>query len=382
MRRFSLLVTCLVLVKLGMSQLAPMDSMYLGQTPPGNEPKIFKLEVTPGSFAAERIAITKNGSEIYYSEVKGYYPNSGEKVRYYKYENNKWNDSFVLFEGFGAPALSLTDDTLFMEREFKMYYSVRQNSQWSKPALFMPSIDSAHYLQVTSSGNYYVSARSTSSVGLSDWSKVQINGKDTIVVSLSFPINRVVDDLDFFIAKDESYMITCPMGPIGISYPNKTTDKWSNSRFFNEKINFGIGGWGVYVSPDNKYLFYTTGTKMDYSDTYIYWVSLGSLVDSMKNTNLPPYIKNKPQPQNASKGEMFKYTFPIDAVCDDDGKTVTYEALLIDGNPLPNWLKFDAKTSTLAGTPNESGKVVLRINAYDDKMEMAAFRFIINVIDK
>jgi len=382
MKRICLFIACMTFVKLGMPQLIPLDSMYLGQTPPGNGPKIFKLEVTPGSFAAERIAISNNGAEIFYSEIKGYYPNSGEKIRYYKYENNKWNGSFILFDGFSGPALSLTNDTLFMECEFKTYYSVRQNSKWSQPSLFMPAIDSAHYLQVTNKKNYYVSARSKSSVGLSDWSRVDVKGKDTIAVSLGFSINRVVDDLDFYIDKDESYIITCPMGPIGISFPNKTKEKWSNSRFFNEKINFGIGGWGVYVSPDNKYLFYSTGTKMDYSDTYIYWVSIGNLVDSMKNTNLPPYIKNKPQPQNAIKGEMFKYTFPIDAVCDDDGKTVTYEALLIDGNPLPSWLMFDTKTNTLSGTPDESGKVALRINAYDDKKEMTAFRFIINVSDK
>ncbi|NVO09484.1 MAG: hypothetical protein HXX16_05930 [Bacteroidales bacterium] len=381
MKKISILFICLVLLKLTNSQTVPKDSLYLGQTPPENEPKIFKLAVTPGTFAAERIAISNDGSEIYYSEIKSYYPVVGAKVKFYKYQKNKWTGPFVLFEDFNAPALSVSGDTLFFEGDFKMYYSVRKNSEWSKPKVCFSAVDSAHYLQITSKGNYYVSARSKSSVGLADWSKIQIKGKDTTTVSLGFPINRMVDDLDFYIAKDESYMITCPTGPVCISYPNGK-GKWSNPRYLNEKINFGIGGWGAYVTADNKYMFFTTGTKMDYSDTHIYWVSMGNIVDSMKHTNLPPYVRNKPKPQKATIAKKFTYTIPEDAVCDDDGTGITFEVLLLNGSPLPTWLTFDAKTKTLTGNPVEVGDVVLRINAYDDKKEMTAFRFIISVTDK
>lgn len=86
-----------------------------------------------------------------------------------------------------------------------------------------------YYLQVTGNGNYFISANSESSVGGSDWSKMQIIGKDTVAKSLGFPVNRVVDDLDFYISKDESYIITCPQGPICISYP-KVNGEWYNGR--------------------------------------------------------------------------------------------------------------------------------------------------------
>ena len=33
-----------------------------------------------------------------------------------------------------------------------------------------------------------------------------------------------------------------------------------------QEINFGKGMWGPYITADYKYLFYTTGTKPDYSD--------------------------------------------------------------------------------------------------------------------
>ena len=381
MKRINTLITCMAFSLLGVSQPVTKDSLYLGQTPPGNEPKVFKLAVTPGSFAAERIAISKDGSEIYYSEIKSYYPIVGAKVKYYRYLNSKWTGPFVLFEEYNAPALSVSGDTMFFEKNHDTYYSVRNRSEWSKPKQCFSAVDSAHYLQVTNKGNYYLSARSKSSVGLSDWSKIQVKGKDTCAISLGFPINNVNENQDFYIDKDENYMITCLQGPICISYPDGK-GQWSNSRYLNKKINFGIGGWGAYVTADNKYLFFTTGTKQDYSDTYIYWVSMGNIVDSLKNTNLPPYVRNKPKPQTASIGNTFIYALPIDAVCDEDGKTITYEALLLDGKPLPTWLTFDPKSRTLQGIPTEGGNVFLRINAYDDKKEMTAFRFTIVVKEK
>jgi hypothetical protein len=378
------LFTMIILVLSGWhlsAQKIPADSLYLGQTPPGYEPKEFKLAVSPGTFAAERIAISKTGTEIYYSEIKSYYPVTGAKVKCYRYEKNRWRGPFELFEGYWSPALSVSGDTLFVEQVQKAYYAVKTKTGWSKPKGCFSSIDSAHYLQVTGRGNYYVSARSESSVGMSDWSRIRIKGKDTLAISLGFPINNVNENQDFYIAKDESYMITCSSGPICISYP-ENNGKWSAPRRLNKKINFGISGWGAYVTADNRYLFYTTGTKPDYSDVHVYWVSLGNIIDSTRSTNKPPYVKNKPRPQHAVRGQKFSFTIPVDAICDDDGKIGRFEALLIDGNPLPAWLLFDEKTRTLAGTPSETGDLALRINAYDDKNEMAAFRLIISVSEK
>lgn len=52
------------------AQTIPSDRLYLGQIPPERIPEIFKLSLNPGSFAAERISISNDGKEIYYTEVK------------------------------------------------------------------------------------------------------------------------------------------------------------------------------------------------------------------------------------------------------------------------------------------------------------------------
>ncbi|HLP74086.1 MAG TPA: hypothetical protein VK155_14370 [Bacteroidales bacterium] len=239
MKNLYILLICLVFIEPGLSQSIPKDSLYLGQRPPGSVPMIFKLEVTPGTFPAERIAISKDGSEIYYSEIKSYYPVTGAIIKYYKYVNNRWTGPFILLDNYFAPTLSLSGDTMYFEKEQYSFFSIRNGSGWHIPQMCYSTIDSAHYLQVTNKGNYYLSARSSGTVGLSDWSKIQIKGKDTIALSLGFPVNSAGENQDFYIAKDESYMITCPGGPVSISYPD-CTGRWVNSRPLNSKINFGI----------------------------------------------------------------------------------------------------------------------------------------------
>jgi len=260
-------------------------SLYLGQTPPGNTPEIFPLSVNQGFFAAERIAISPDGRDIYYSEIKGYYPIKGENIKRYSYKDGKWTGPFNLFEGY-APALSASGDTMYFERKdtkniSQTYISVRNGSNWGNPKWILTDLDKAHYCQHTRSGNYYVSTKSGYGEGLSDWCKVVFNGTDTTAVSLGKPLNTAWENLDFYIAGDESYIIiTTPLG-LAISF-NRLGGIWSNPVNLGKKINFGLGMWGPMVSADNKYLFYSTGTKPDYSDVHIYWVLIDGIIDSLR----------------------------------------------------------------------------------------------------
>jgi hypothetical protein len=283
----------------GSSQSIPKDSLFLGQKTPQGKPEIFPLFVNKGFFAAERIAITNDGKEILYSEIKGYYPIKGENIKRYIYTDGKWKGPFDLFDGY-APALSVTGDTLYFERKdltnnSEAYLSVKTEQGWSNPKRILTVLVKAHYCQITGKGNYYISTKSENSIGLNDWSRVVINGPDTTAVSLGKPLNTPWENLDFFVSRDESYMIVTNRPRLGISYKNED-GSWTNPINFGPKIDFGLGSWGPYVSPDNKYLFFTTGTKPDYSDVYVYWVRIDGVIDSLKNTNpdsgIKPLIKN------------------------------------------------------------------------------------------
>ncbi|MBL7994640.1 putative Ig domain-containing protein [bacterium] len=356
----------LFLVSTGFAQAIPTDSLYLGQTPPGDTPKIFNLSVSPKFFAAERVAISNDGKEIYYSELKGYYPVNTPRIKSYSYSDGKWTGPFNLFEGYIAPALSITGDTMYFENtNSETFCSIKKDLNWGNPKRILSKLDSAHYLQVTGKGNYYVSSRPKNTVGVSDWCKIEFNSSDTTAIGLGMPLNTAWDNLDFFVSKDETFMIVATPFGLSISYP-KHDGNWTNPRGLGSIINFGLGMWGPFVTPDNKYLFYSTGTKQDYSDVQVYWVRVDGLIDSLKHTNIPPYLKNKINSQNGFVGNPFSFTVPDDTFFDEDGNaTFIYSATLINGSPLPSWLSFNALTKTFSGTPTVAGELKILVTATD-----------------
>jgi hypothetical protein len=358
------------------TQSVTTESLYLGQTPPGNTPKIFPLSVNQGFFAAERIAISNDSRDIYYSEIQGYYPIRGENIKKYNFSDGKWTGPINLFDGY-APALSVTGDTMYFEKKdsknnSETYIVVKKGPVWGNPKRILTGFDKAHYCQVTSNGNYYISSKSGGGAGLNDWGKVTITGADTVVSSLGRPLNTGGENLDFFVSRDESFMIVTNRPGLGISY-RKDDGSWTNPRSFGPKIDFGLGSWGPYVTFDNKYLFYSTGTKMDYSDVHVYWVRIDGIIDSLKHTNLSPYIISLLQNQTAVTGQTFNFTIPDNIFFDDDNViALTYSATLSNGSPMPSWISFNPLTRTFSGTPVETGEITIRV-VVTDKENATAF---------
>lgn len=378
-----LVISMLVISSMSVyAQAIPDDSLYLGQIPPtGITPKRFLLPVSASSFTAERIAFSNDSQEIYYTVVRNYYPIVGDTIKYFKYNDNKWTGPFNLFNGYLAPGLSLTGDTIFFQNNnvpYQTLYSVRTGTNWSTPQRILYNLNSAHYFQVTNNGNHYISSISNPSIGASDWCNLLITGTDSTAVSLGLPINNTADNLDFFVARDESFMILAKNG-LQISF-HKNNGGWTNPKNLGSTINFGLGMWGPYVSSDNKYLFYTTGTNPNYSDTYIYWSRIDGLIDSLRHTNFIPYLKKQIPNQSGLTGQLFTYTVPDTTIIDDDGNnTLTYSATLSNGNPLPSWLSFDPTKRTFEGTPTEALNINVKVKAMDSANASVSCTFAINV---
>jgi hypothetical protein len=357
------------------TQSLPTESWYMGQVPPGNTPKKLPLFVQQGFFAAERIAVSNDGRDIYFTEIKGYYPIRGESIKKYSFSDGKWTGPFNLFEGY-APGLSVKGDTMYFERKdleknSETYISVKNGKAWSNPKRILTGLDKAHYCQVTGNGNYYISTKSGGGAGLNDWGRIMITGTDTAALSLGRPLNTSGENLDFFISRDESFMIVTNRPGLGISY-RKDDGSWTNPRNFGPKIDFGLGSWGPYVTPDNKYLFYSTGTIPDYSDVGVFWVRIDGIIDSLKHTNLSPYIKSLIQNQNAVTGHSYNFTIPDKIFFDDDSNVpLEYSATMLDGTPLPSWISFNPGTRTFSGTPLETGEITVKVVVTDKEKATA-----------
>jgi len=343
-----------LLVNPGFAQTIPADSLYLGQTPPGNNPKIFKLAVNPGFFAAERIAISRDGREIYYSDVRGFYPTNTPRIKKYFYSDGRWTGPSIEFEGYIAPGLSVTGDTLlYQDGNYQSFLSVRNGSGWSKPIKVLSKLNTSHYLQGTYKGVFYISSIPKSGIGANDWCRLSTHGGDTTAVSLDLPLNSSGDNYDFFISRDDSFIIIATPSGLRISY-HKTDGGWTNPKGLGSTINFGRSMWGPVVTADNKYLFYTAGTIADYSDTYVYWVRIDNIIDSLRHTNFLPYLKTKLKSQTGKVGEPFSYTIPDSTFIDDDGNNTLFCNV---SSRLPAWLNYDPETRSFTGIPTESGNL-------------------------
>jgi hypothetical protein len=368
------------------AQAIPPDSLYLGQIRPGNIPQIFNLAVTSGHRACERITISSDGKEIYYGELNTY-PPSSYRVRCYKYQDNKWQGPFNVFEGYNAPSLSINDSIIYMQNNiFYTYYSIRTDSGWSVPVKLLSSNQRMHYFQMTNLNNSYASSYYEGSPSDGNISRVIVVNQDTTLQSLGIPLNSSAQENDFYIARDESYIFfsrnsTGGAGDIYLSY-KKDNGRWTNPKNLGAPINKPGAFWeyGQFVSSDNKYLFFTSGgTSM--SSYYTYWVRIDALLDSLRYTNFIPYLNHQIPNQFIDSTQSFNYTFPDSTFIDDDGNnTLTYSATLSNGNPLPAWLSFDPATRTFSGTPTETININVKVKAVDNANANASCTFSINIV--
>ena len=359
---YSLLLSFMVISSLTLySKGIPDDSLYLGQPPPGNTQKIFPLFVTPGYSAVERIAFSSDGKKIYYSElnIDYNYVSTSARIKYYSYYNNKWNGPFILFEGYYSPSLSVDGNTMFFQTRNprEIWYSEKIDTGWSAPSKFMPNLALEGNLLQTNNGYYCATSNAIGGVGGRDLATLIITPTNTIVQSLGRPLNTTDNDNYLNMAKDESYAITYTLsGPVEgcalISY-HKQDGSWTNPK------RMGFGGWATTISLDNKYLFYSSIVGVNYAT---YWIRVDNIIDSLRHTNFPPYVKWVPASQTSTVGVPFHFTIPDSIFCDDDGNnTLTYTASLNNGSPLPSWISFDPVTRTFSGTPLASRPIPLSI---------------------
>ena len=381
MKTIYLTLVVLFFASTGFSQPIPQDSLYLAQSLPGNNPVVFQLQSSSGLRPVERISISSDGKEIYYCEINSW-PITVSRIKCCKYLSNMWQGPFVVFEGFACPGLSINDSTMYMQKDVNgvgcTFYSTRTSTGWTTPLKLLSSNLQSHYFQETQLKNYYVASNPGSNT---DICKLMINNQDTSIQSLGKPINTANDDNDFFIARDESYLIFFRLASpydLRISY-HKTNGKWTNPKSFGPNINTNIYDCCPYVTRDNKYLFFTRG-NWPMSTYSTYWVKVDNIIDSLKLTNFIPYLANQIPDRTDSVGVQFTYQIPDSTFIDDDGNsTLAYSASLSSGSPLPAWINFNPATQTFSGSPSSAGSSIIKVTVTDNDSAKASCTFTLNV---
>lgn len=105
---------------------------------------------------------------------------------------------------------------------------------------------------------------------------------------------------------------------------------------------------------------------------------------SVQNINDAPEAGTPLSDLSALEDSAFSFTLPADSFRDVDvGDVLAYAATLENGDPLPDWLNFDALTGTFSGLPvnGDVGNLRLRVTATDLAGASAAQVFALEVVN-
>ena len=173
-------------------------------------------------------------------------------------------------------------------------------------------------------------------------------------------LNSLNDEESIFVSPKEEYIIFCrntdneTFVDLYISYRDHTNG-WTEPELLDSTINSEDWDRRPFISPDNKFLFFTRleieGFSLIESD--IYWVKTSKV--------FKPFIYNPLSDITLQVGEEFELQIPVDYFKDIDDKKL---ALSINQNEL-DWLEFDSEKMKLSGLPDLDGEFELVFTAID-----------------
>lgn len=292
------LACCFCTSLLAQNNFFNSKNAYLGQRLPNDTPRIFaqQMLVPDSGIAMDRSAFSADGKEFYYCNAMHWFTSKGNRIRYFKFEGNKWRGPFVLNYGYYAPTFSIDGKSMYFlggkgdGRHAIVWVSHRTKTGWTSPVTYLKKDYGLYDLMPTYSGTFYIGSN-VSPGKMKDYTNydfctLTVTKTDTVVKSLGPVINTPGFDGDFYIAPDESYMIISYKEKpdfeceLGITF-RKSDHSWTTPQNLGPLINDGDAHrWGEYVTPDGKYLFYTKGTGE--KDCHLYWVRFDALKAKLK----------------------------------------------------------------------------------------------------
>ncbi|HEY4336878.1 MAG TPA: hypothetical protein VGM89_13300, partial [Puia sp.] len=270
------------------------------------KPTAFALDLVMknDTFSMDRVAFSEDGTEFYYPSNNTWFNSTGAAVRCFRYRNGKWEGPFTVFRRYYAPTFSIDGKTMYLlggadRRADTAHAYVFQSHRkadggWTEPTVYLETKFGTYDFMPTQSGTSYIASNvhrgKVRDYSDYDVSTMRVSGRDTVVKSLGEPLNTPAFDGDFYVAPDESYIIISNKETkdfeceLAISF-RRGDWSWTAPASLGPNINDRVAHrWGEYVSPDGKYLFYSTGTSP--KDCHIVWVRWDTLLAKLRQENL------------------------------------------------------------------------------------------------
>lgn len=271
---------------------------YLGQKPPGMTPEMFAPAfVSTREYGELNSVFTKNGNEFYFSRrgVPGKY----STIMVTRQVNGTWcNPEPINFSGIKDDIdLFISHDgksMVFCSYEEKsgngksypnhdFWISYRVGEKWSSPVPFAKEAMSEfedYFPVITGNENLYFNSQrggpGTNDIYVSKY----LNGKYSKPEKLPEPINTPYREFDAYVSLDESLMIFSSDKPGGYGRSDlyislkKNDGSWSEPWNLGESVNSEFSEYGATITPDGKYLFFTSNRN---GSEDIFWISIKAI---------------------------------------------------------------------------------------------------------
>jgi Tol biopolymer transport system component len=264
------------------------NDAYLGQRPPGSTPETFAPGIVSTKGAIEFAGtFSPDGREYYYTSRA---PGAFNRLLYTEYKEGVWTapapPSFAIPFGEFEPSVTSDGRQLFFasarplpgKEEYNMtpdiWVVTRDGSTWGEPQHFG---DRMFYMSFTSDGVMYSYANDGDREAGYVCRRTQQNGTYVNPENLGdiYPFFR--DAHHPCVARDESYLVFDTdsrepnLGGLDLYVSFKHSDgSWAEPVSLGDRINTPYNEMAPSLSPDGKYLFYSTwaGEESD-----ILWVS-------------------------------------------------------------------------------------------------------------
>ncbi len=258
----------------GLSAVAGRDNDYLGQTPPTDEPILFAPGIVSTSMNDRDFAVSPDLSEIYYSVLEAPFATlvciekkdgkwQTQKIASF---SGRYNDCEPFFAPDGQRLYFCSDRPLTGEgppKDYDIWYVERTGKGWSTPRNPGPPVNTDRnefYPAVTASGTMYITSHDMN-IMRCEFSE----GEYQEPVALGDSVNSRMGDYNAYVAPDESYLIftthgrghRAGQGDLVISF-RKPDGSWSEARTLGAGVNSGSPEMCPFVSPDGKYLFFSS----------------------------------------------------------------------------------------------------------------------------
>lgn len=258
------------------SNVLTKDNTYLGQQPPGIEPKLFAPDIIKTANREAAASISPNLKEFYFRRRGGEYANNALVV--VKLEENQWTESLIAPKS-GEPFIAPDGKTMHLGRN----YRTKDSTGWSAVKPLGAPFDTFPIMRLTvaSNGTYYFDEASKD--GPLRYSRL-VDGEYEEPKALKVDVG--IWNAHPFIAPDETYIIWDDQRDGGygdsdlyISFRQKD-NSWGPAINLGNKINTEFEDAFGSISPDGKYFFFHRSYGGDKAD--IFWVD-AKIIFSLKN---------------------------------------------------------------------------------------------------